>query len=225
MKKIIILATIFSTLTAAAMAMPDPLLEAGAPNLAVADISSYTTVPDMDTVAAVREFARTSARIRERAAQARKRQAEGQATKEDQQWLDFVQHHDPVKKLSYHLERRLEFYRRAHNWNAENPHDRQYNYTLQPGQDTRRKDDPDRGYTNSYGWNVLHQEVLQVEAGVKQAEKTGNWQDLPQDITSRVNMLGQSVSNEELRYYINELLWFSAKQTVKELKSKSPDIR
>lgn len=225
MKKIIVLAAIFSTLTATALAMPDPLLEAGNPEPAVAAVSSYTTVPDPDTVAAVQEFVQTGAWIRERTGQAKKRLAEGRATREDQRWLDFAQQHDPVKKMSHHLERRLEFYRRAHNWNGDNPHDRQYNYTLQPGRDLRRKDEPDRGYTNSYGWNVLHQEVLQVEESLKQAGQTGNWQELPQDIASRVDRLGQSVSNEELRYYLNEMLWFSAKQTVKELREKSPGSR
>lgn len=222
MKKIIILAAIFSTLTATALAMPDPLLEAGKPDPVVAAVSSYATVPDQDAVAAVQEFVQTGAWIREQTGQAKKRLAEGRATREDQRWLDFAQQHDPVKKMSHHLERRLEFYRRAHNWNGENPHDRQYNYTLQPGRDLRRKDDPDRGYTNSYGWNVLHQEVLQVEESMKQAGQTENWKNLSQDIVSRVDRLGQSVSNEELRYYLNEMLWFSAKQTVKELKAQSP---
>ena len=81
MKKIIILAAIFSTLTATALAMPDPLLEAGKPDPVVAAVSSYATVPDQDAVAAVQEFVQTGAWIREQTGQAKKRLAEGRATR------------------------------------------------------------------------------------------------------------------------------------------------
>jgi len=229
MKKVIVLAALFSAIATPAMAMPDELLEAGVYTPTATAVSSYTTVPNQDTQEAVQEFVQTWAKTNKQIEVAKKHVAAGTDTEADRKWLRFYQRNAPVKRFTYHMNRRLEFYRRAHNWNARNHKDKHYSYTMQPGQDEARKDMLSQGFTNSYGWNVLHEEIQQVEEVVQQAKETAAETKTPleaatvaQAINDRVYGVGKSISNEELRYYLNELIWFSAKQATKEMTAHAP---
>lgn len=222
MKRLVILATLFGAIAAPAMAMPDALLEAGVYTPATTPVVSYTAVPNADTTQAVKEFVVAWAYVNEQVAAAKRHEAEHRMTDDDRAWLRFARHRNPVKRLSYHLDRRLEFYKRSHTWNAQNKYDRPYNYTLQPKQDTALADTPSKGYTNSYGWNVLYEEVNQVKDVVNSVQQPEDVEAVALAILNASNQVGQSVDNEELRYYLNEILWFSAKQTQKELLQEAP---
>ena len=76
------------------------------------------------------------------------------------------------------------------------------------------------GYSNSYGWNVLRsvrQDALSnVKAVLDQQGETVRGEDIAKAILAAASNNAETVNNEELRYYINELVWYTAKQTVKE---------
>lgn len=222
MKKILILAALFGTITTSTMAMPDVLLEAGTFSPSATAVYSYTAVPNQDTVNAVKKFTDTWAYTNRQLEIARKHEAKGTLSDLDRAWLRFGREHNPAKLFSFHLEKRLEFYKRAHNWNAENKDNRYYNYTMQPGQNPSRKEEPDKGFTNSYGWNVLHEEVTLLEQTVNNTNQPLDMEAITSELIDKSALTGQSVSNEELRYYLNEILWFSASQTTKELTRKAP---
>ena len=83
------------------------------------------------------------------------------------------------------------------------------------------KYDKDQGYTNSYGYNVLRSmvdrmnELLQKQkavGGPLTDEEAQALEDAMLDIMAQDQ---EHVSNEELRYYMNEAVWFATKQTVK----------
>lgn len=222
MKKIIILAALFGAITTSTMAMPDILLEAGTVTPSATAVYSYTKVPNQDTVNAVKKFADTWAYTNRQLEIARKHEANGNLSDLDRAWLRFSREHNLEKLFSFHLEKRLEFYKRAHNWNAENKENRYYNYTMQPGQNLSRKDESDKGFTNSYGWNVLHEEVTLLEEAIHNVKQPLDAETVANELIDKAAFTGQSIDNEELRYYLNEILWFSASQTTKELTSKAP---
>lgn len=223
MKKILILAALFGTITTSTMAMPDVLLETGSFTPTTTAVDSYTAVPNQDTVKAVKKFADTWVYTNRQLEIARKNEANGTLSDLDRAWLKFGRKHNPAKLFSFHLEKRLEFYKRAHNWNAENKDNRYYNYTMQPGQNPSRKESPDKGYTNSYGWNILHEEVTLLEEAINNTRQPLDAEAITNVLVDKAAFTGQPVSNEELRYYLNEILWFSASQTTKELTRKAPE--
>lgn len=216
------LVAVLGAVSAPAMAMPDELLTEGVYKAKNVAVSSYTSVPNEDTIAAVQEFVQLWAYTDEQVKLAKLHQQEGKMTDADREWIRFSRRHNPVKMLSYHLERRLEFYQRAHNWNAENKYNRYYNYVMQPKQDTDLIDTPSKGYTNSYGWNVLAEEVQRVESVIENHDDIIDVSTMTVNIMDASKNVGESIDNEELRYYLNEILWFSSKQTAKELFNHAP---
>ena len=76
------------------------------------------------------------------------------------------------------------------------------------------------GYSNSYGWNVLRsvrQDALDnVKAVFEQKGEETKAEDIVNAMVHAATKNALTVNNEELRYYINELVWYTAKQTAKE---------
>ena len=111
------------------------------------------------------------------------------------------------------------------NWNGENRNKNEYSYYTFP------KYDKDQGYTNSYGYNVLRSmvdrmnELLQKQkavGGPLTDEEAQALEDAMLDIMAQDQ---EHVSNEELRYYMNEAVWFATKQTVKNMSAEEPAVR
>ena len=76
------------------------------------------------------------------------------------------------------------------------------------------------GYSNSYGWNVLRgvrQDALDnVKAVFDQKGETATGEDIVNALSQAAAKHALIVNQEELRFYINELVWYTAKQTAKE---------
>lgn len=108
------------------------------------------------------------------------------------------------------------------NWNAENDGIQEYNYETMPGKDPKTGTDMKHGYTNSYGWNVMRgmadrlieiTKKQQDEGGVKSDEEAAA---LENAILTVMVEDQEHVANEELRHYMNEGVWFTTKQVVKD---------
>ena len=113
----------------------------------------------------------------------------------------------------------------ALNWNAENRNKNEYSYYTFP------KYDEEKGFTNSYGYNVLRSmvdrmnELLQKQkavGGPLTDEEAQALEDAMLDIMAQDQ---EHVSNEELRHYMNEAVWFATKQTVRNMSAEEPSAR
>ena len=112
----------------------------------------------------------------------------------------------------------------ALNWNGENRNKNEYSYYTFP------KYDKDQGYTNSYGYNVLRSMVDRMNELFQKQKTVGGpltdeeaqaLEDAMLDIMAQDQ---EHVSNEELRYYMNEAVWFATKQTVKNMSAEEPSV-
>ena len=112
-----------------------------------------------------------------------------------------------AERFLYHADRRITFYRRAHNWNDVRSESRTYVRTVLDSE------------TPSYAHYVLRNlyddlfSALSVvngeaEGGRLSAEETETI------IRSVVERHQASISNDELRFYINDIVGFSAEQAV-----------
>ena len=114
----------------------------------------------------------------------------------------------------------MEFFKRAHNWNGDNKYEHSGNYETFLNKHNEKATEAVNGYSNSYGWNVLRsvrQDALSnVKAVLDQQGETVRGEDIAKAILAAASNNAETVNNEELRYYINELVWYTAKQTVKE---------
>ena len=114
----------------------------------------------------------------------------------------------------------MEFFKRAHNWNGDNKYEHSGNYEVFLNKNNEKATETVNGYSNSYGWNVLRnvrQDALSnVKAVLDQQGEAVRGEDIAKAILAAASNNAMTVNNEELRYYINELVWYTAKQTVKE---------
>ena len=118
--------------------------------------------------------------------------------------------------LDTKLTKRLRFFKRIHNWHGDNNLDR--SNRRKEAIELARNETAEKG---SYAWYVLKdlrhdilanvEEVIQVEGN----PLTGEYIALA--IATAVNTNARHVKSEELRYYMNELVWYSVTETTKEL--------
>ena len=123
--------------------------------------------------------------------------------------------HNYAERMEHHLKYRVEGLKRAHNWNGKHEEQRQYNYEYQ-----KAYNDKD-GYTNSYGWNVLNSVEEKIDANIAEVAKHDN-KDITVDmiyqaVLSPLEEANGLVNNDELRSYINNVVWFASMQSVKEM--------
>lgn len=118
--------------------------------------------------------------------------------------------------LETKLTKRLRFFKRIHNWHGDNNLDRsnRHKETIElAGKETEEK--------GSYAWYVLKDLRHDILANVEQAiEAKGNaltGEDIATAIASAAESNAKYVKSEELRYYINELVWYSVTETTKQL--------
>ena len=108
------------------------------------------------------------------------------------------------------------------NWNGENRNKNEYEYFDMP------KYNEQDGFTNSYGYNVLRGMVDQINAVIQEQKKIGGpmtdeeAQALEDSILDIMAHDQEHVNNDELRHYMNETIWYAAKQTVKNKASEEP---
>lgn len=213
------------------MAMPtafaehDVLLETN-PATAIMGTDDYlipTVYPD--TKAAIHTMATNWAKSRQAIQEAYEHRNSGaELTKADKAWLKSDQANRQIgKRHSYselfdtHIIGRVHFYERSHNWNGENRDKKEYNYFTYDGPGNT---DPAE-YINSYGFNVLRTMADTMRESMKDAEGS-NLQgdafvsDVEQRLTSIMEDTQKTVYNDELRYYINATVEYTAKQVTKE---------
>ena len=118
--------------------------------------------------------------------------------------------------LDTKLTKRLRFFKRIHNWHGDNNLDRSNRHkeaTVLASNDKAEK--------GSYAWYVLKDLRHDILANVQQAIQTkGNaltGEDIAMAISSAADSNAKYVKSEELRYYINELVWYSVTETTKQL--------
>ena len=117
--------------------------------------------------------------------------------------------------LDTKLTKRLRFFKRIHNWHGDNQLDRsnRHEEAALAGKETAEK--------GSYAWYVLKDLRHDILANVEQAiEAKGNaltGEDIATAIASAAESNAKYVKSEELRYYINELVWYSVTETTKQL--------
>lgn len=229
MRKKMLGVTLMAVLTSMhAWAMPDELLEAPAHRDTTAVIRSM----DMDgvhpiikavkptTKNAIVELAEAWSHANERYAVAKEHAAVGMLTDEDKAWLDSTHRYNYLERFSHHGKGRAEFFARSHNWAAHKEDTAVYNYVMIPG----RHYDENGEFMNSYGYDVVYG---MVDSIVKEFEKQENVnlltkEDIMKTVENGLVKAQESVYNDEMRYYLNETIWFAAKQTVKEMKKEEP---
>ena len=190
-----------------ALAETDPLLSA---NPATAQVGSpYYLVESVspETAEAIDDFAEQWAISRE--------------NKVDQDKVsDATNTHKSYARLfDDHIIGRVHFYERSHNWNGENEDDKYYNYVMYPGAHNKGS----HAYTNSYGFNVLRSMADTMRTAMYELESSAlEGDDFKQAVKERLTSImentQQTVYNDELRYYINQTVWYTTKQVVKETK-------
>ncbi len=118
--------------------------------------------------------------------------------------------------LDTKLTKRLRFFKRIHNWHGDNQLDRSNRHeeaAALAGKETTEK--------GSYAWYVLKDLRHDILANVEQAiQSKGNaltGEDIATAIASASESNAKYVKSEELRYYMNELVWYSVTETTKQL--------
>ena len=118
--------------------------------------------------------------------------------------------------LDTKLTKRLRFFKRIHNWYGDNQLDRSNRHeeaTALASKETAEK--------GSYAWYVLKDLRHDILANVEQAiQAKGNaltGEDIATAIASAAESNAKYVKSEELRYYMNELAWYSVTETTKQL--------
>lgn len=118
--------------------------------------------------------------------------------------------------LETKLTKRLRFFKRIHNWHGDNNLDRSNRH--KEAIELAGKETADKG---SYAWYVLKDLRHDILANVEQAiEAKGNaltGEDIATAIASAAESNAKYVKSEELRYYMNELVWYSVTETTKQL--------
>ena len=145
-----------------------------------------------------------------------------QLTKADKKWLHSKDKHNYADYFRTHSLGRVHGFETALNWNGENRNKNEYEYFETP------KYNEKDGFVNSYGYNVLRGMVDRVNEVVQKQKQVGGpmtddeAQALEDAILDILAQEQEHVSNEELRHYMNETIWFAAKETVKNKASEEP---
>lgn len=189
------------------------------------NLGSVVLVPvaSPQTLAAVHDYVSAWRYANERIAIAKaKRDNHEQLTKADKIWLHSMDKHNYADYFRTHSIGRVHGYEVAFNWNGENRNKNEYEYFEMP------KYNEEDGFTNSYGFNVLRSMVDQINEVIQHQKQIGGpmteeeaqaLEDAILDIMARDQ---EHVANEELRHYMNRVIWFASKQTVKNKASEEP---
>ena len=145
-----------------------------------------------------------------------------QLTKAESKWLHSKDKHNYADYFRTHSIGRVHGQEVFMNWNGENRNKNEYEYFDMP------KYNEQDGFTNSYGYNVLRGMVDQINAVIQEQKKIGGpmtdeeAQALEDSILDIMAHDQEHVNNDELRHYMNETIWYAAKQTVKNKASEEP---
>ena len=118
--------------------------------------------------------------------------------------------------LDTKLTKRLRFFKRIHNWHGDNNLDR--SNRRKEAIELARNEKAEKG---SYAWYVLkdlrHDILGNVEQAIQVKGNALTGEDIATAIVSAADSNAKYVKSEELRYYMNELVWYSVTETTKEL--------
>lgn len=118
--------------------------------------------------------------------------------------------------LDTKLTKRLRFFKRIHNWYGDNQLDRSNRH-----EEAAALASNEKAEKGSYAWYVLKDLRHDILANVKQAiDMKGNaltGEDIATAIANAADSNAKYVKSEELRYYMNELVWYAVTETTKEL--------
>ena len=189
-------------------------------------LGSVVLVPvaSPQTVAAVHDYVMAWQHANERIAEAKaKMEVNEKLTKADKQWLNSMKQHNYGDYFRTHSLGRVHGYGVAMNWNGENRNKNEYNYFDMP------KYNEKDGFVNSYGFNVLRGMIDEINEVVQHQKEIGGpmtveeAQALEDQILAIMAKDQEHVAVEDLRHYMNETVWFAAKQTVKNKATDEPD--
>ena len=211
---------------AASATYDDPLL---LPNPAkVPTTGSVVLVPvaSPQTVSAVHDYVKAWQNAEINIAKAKvKYENHERMTKAEKKWLHSYDKHNYADYFRTHSIGRVHGQEVFLNWNGENRNKNEYEYFEMP------KYNKEDGFTNSYGYNVLRgmtdriNEIIQKQKEVGGPMTDDEAQALEDAILDVMAKDQENVSNEELRHYMNETIWFAAKQTVKNKASEEPTVQ
>ena len=191
-------------------------------------LGSVVLVPvaSPQTVAAVHDYVKAWQNAEINIAKAKvKYDDHKQLTKSEKVWLHSYDKHNYADYFRTHSIGRVHGQEVFMNWNGENRNKNEYEYFETP------KYNEKDGFVNSYGYNVLRGMVDRVNEVVQKQKQVGGpmtddeAQALEDAILDILAQEQEHVSNEELRHYMNETIWFAAKQTVKNKASEEPTVQ
>ena len=225
MKKLLLTAALLATATSG-FAMGDTLFDQKNPDHIVTPAVGYeinSVTPE--TSAALEELGATLERVYEVHKDLVYRHNRGdRLTDRQHRYVEHDVNHEFLRVLDRNLTNRIEFFKRAHNWNGDNKYEHTANYQVFLNKHNKRAKEAVNGYSNSYGWNVLRgvrQDALDnVKAVFDQKGETATGEDIVNALSQAAAKHALTVNQEELRFYINELVWYTAKQTAKKTNKK-----
>ena len=227
MKKLVLTAALLVTATSG-FAMGDALFDQKNPAHIVTPAVGYEIeMATPETVEALEELGGTLERVYGVHKDLVYRHERGERlTDRQHRYAEHDVNHEFLRVLDRNLTNRVEFFRRAHNWNGDNKYEHTANYQVFLNKNNTDAKEVVKGYSNSYGWNVLRavrQDALDnVKAVFAQKGENTRGEDIVQAMKQAAEKNAVTVNSEELRFYINELVWYTAKQTAKE-KNKELD--
>lgn len=221
MKKLVLTAALLATATSG-FAMGDALFDQKNPAHIVTPAVGYEIeAATPETVEALEELGVTLERVHEVHKDLVYRHERGERlTDRQHRYAEHDVNHEFLRVLDRNLTNRVEFFKRAHNWNGDNKYEHTANYQVFLNKNNTDAKEAVSGYSNSYGWNVLRavrQDALDnVKAVFDQKGEDTRGEDIVQAMKQAAEKNAVTVNSEELRFYINELVWYTAKQTAKE---------
>ena len=221
MKKLVLTAALLVTATSG-FAMGDALFDQKNPAHIVTPAVGYEIeMATPETVEALEELGGTLERVYGVHKDLVYRHERGERlTDRQHRYAEHDVNHEFLRVLDRNLTNRVEFFRRAHNWNGDNKYEHTANYQVFLNKNNTDVKEAVKGYSNSYGWNVLRavrQDALDnVKAVFAQKGENTRGEDIVQAMKQAAEKNAVTVNSEELRFYINELVWYTAKQTAKE---------
>ena len=221
MKKIVLTAALLATATSG-FAMGDALFDQKNPAHIVTPAVGYEVeAVTPETASALQELGMTLDRAHAVQADLVARHERGERLTDRQyRYAEHDVNHEFLRVLDRNLTNRVEFFKRAHNWNGDNKYEHTANYQVFLNKHNTHAKEAVNGYSNSYGWNVLRavrQDALDnVKAVFDEKGENTRGEDIVAAMKQAAEKNALTVNSEELRFYINELVWYTAKQTAKE---------
>lgn len=118
--------------------------------------------------------------------------------------------------LDTKLTKRLRFFKRIHNWHGDNQLDRSNRH-----EEAAALASNDKAEKGSYAWYVLkdlrHDILANVEEVIQAKGNALTGKDIATAISKAADSNAKYVKSEELRYYMNDLVWYAVTETNKSL--------